>query len=189
MDVQSIFNQLTQTFGEAVYGFTAEAKDITKDAFFKVKAERWLQIAQALRDDKNLAFDFLQNVTAVDWIKQARIDVVYHLYSYSLRHSCVVKIELPRDKPEVPSVAGLWKAADWNEREQFDLFGVSFIGHPDLRRILMPDDWIGFPMRKDFKEPEQYRGMNTTRPSTLELLPFYDKANAPKPPVAGGSEK
>jgi NADH-quinone oxidoreductase subunit C len=73
-------------------------------------------------------------------------------------------------------VAGVWKAADWNEREQFDLFGVEFIGHPDLRRIMLPDDWPGHPMRKDYKEAEAYRGMPTTRPNTLELLPIYDKA-------------
>jgi NADH-quinone oxidoreductase subunit C len=99
----------------------------------------------------------------------------------------VIKVDLPRDKPQVPSLASLWKSADWNEREQFDLFGVEFIGHPDLRRIMMPDDWVGYPCRKDYKEADSYRGMPTTRPNTLELLPLYDKAppeeKHPKPTV------
>jgi NADH-quinone oxidoreductase subunit C len=178
MDAQSIFNHLAAKYGEAVFGFTAEnPKDGPRDAYLKVKAERWVDVALTLRDDPALLFDFLQNVTAVDWLKQNRIDMVYHLYSYPLKHSLVVKIELDRAKPQVPSVAGVWKAADWNEREQFDLMGVEFVGHPDLRRIMMPDDWVGFPLRKDYKEAEAYRGMPTTRPSTLELLPIYDKAS------------
>ena len=191
MDAQAIFNHLAATYGEAVFGYTAEnLKDGPRDPVFKVKAERWVDVALTLRDDPALLFDFLQNVTAVDWLKQARIDMVYHLYSYPLKHSAVVKVELPRDKPQVPSVAGVWKAADWNEREQFDLMGVEFVGHPDLRRIMLPDDWVGYPLRKDYKEAESYRGMPTTRPSTLELLPIYDKASADdkKKPIGQSDE-
>jgi NADH-quinone oxidoreductase subunit C len=173
MDPQSIFNHLAAKLGEAVHGFTTEG---TKDPYFKVVPARWVEVATLLRDDPALRMDFLQNLTAVDWPKPSRIDVVYHLWSYPLKHGCVVKLELPRDKPQAPSVASVWKAADWNEREQFDLLGVEFLGHPDLRRIMLPDDWPGHPMRKDYKEAEQYRGMPTTRPNTLELLPIYDKA-------------
>jgi NADH-quinone oxidoreductase subunit C len=191
MDVQSIFNHLAAKYGEAVFGFTAEnPKDGPRDAYLKVKAERWVDVALTLRDDPALLFDFLQNVTGVDWLKPNRIDVVYHLYSYPLKHSLVVKVELPRDKTQVPSVAGVWKSADWNEREQFDLMGIEFVGHPDLRRIMLPDDWVGHPLRKDYKEPEAYRGMSTTRPSTLELLPIYDKASSDdkKKPVESTDE-
>jgi NADH-quinone oxidoreductase subunit C len=177
MEAQSIFNHVAAKLGDAVYGFTDGVKE-TKDPYFKVKPDHWHALAEVLRDDPELQFDFLNNVTAVDWLKQGRIDMVYHLYSYPKRHRCVVKVELPRDKPQVASVADLWKSADWNEREQFDLFGVEFLGHPDLRRIMMPDDWPGYPMRKDYKEAESYRGMPTTRPNTLELLPIYDKAPA-----------
>jgi NADH-quinone oxidoreductase subunit C len=175
MDPKQIFDHLTAKLGDAVSAFTTDG---TKDPYFKVAADKWLEVAKTLRDDPELDFDFLNNVTAVDWLKQGRIDVVYHLWSYGKKHGCVVKVELPRDKPRVPSVAPLWKAADWNEREQFDLFGVEFLGHPDLRRIMLPDDWPGHPMRKDYKEAESYRGMPTTRPNTLELLPMYDKAPA-----------
>jgi NADH-quinone oxidoreductase subunit C len=180
MDAQAIFTYVQGKAGDAVYDFTAPmapgAKDGTRDAFFKVKADKWLEVAKLLRDDPELDFDFSNNITAVDWVKQNRIDVVYHFWSYGKAHGCVVKIELPRDKPEVASIANLWPAADWNEREQFDLMGVSFLGHPDLRRIMLPDDWVGYPLRKDYKEAEAYRGMPTTRPNTLELLPMYDKA-------------
>ena len=175
MTPDAIFNHLAAKVGDAVYGFTTEG---TKDPYFRVKAEKWPDVAKVLRDDPELAFDFLCNLTAVDWIKQSKIEVVYHLYSYSKLHGAVVKADLPRDKPQIPSCAPLWKAADWNEREQFDLFGVEFTGHPDLRRIMLPDDWPGHPMRKDYKEADAYRGMPTTRPNTLELLPMYDKAPA-----------
>jgi NADH-quinone oxidoreductase subunit C len=174
MDAQELFTHLSAKVGDAVYDFTTAG---TKDPFFKVKADRWLEVAQVLKDDPHLALDFCDNITAVDWLKQGRIDVVYHFYSYAKKHQCVVKIELTRDKPQVASVANLWRAADWNEREQFDLLGVEFLGHPDLRRIMMPDDWVGHPLRKDYKEQESYRGMSTTRPSVLELLPMYDKAS------------
>src|SRR5439155_15186799 len=119
--------------------------------------------------------DFLQNLTAVDWAKAGVLQVVYHLFSYAHRHEVVVKVDLPRDRPRVPSVAALWKNADWLEREQYDLLGVVFEGHPDLRRLLMPDDWVGHPMRKDYREAAEYRGMPTTRPSAFDLLLAYDK--------------
>jgi NADH-quinone oxidoreductase subunit C len=130
-----------------------------------------------LRDDPALRFDFLQNLTAVDWIKRDTIEVVYHLFSYPHRHAIAVKVDLPRAAPRVPSVASVWPTADWMEREQFDLLGVVFLNHPDLRRLLMPDDWVGHPMRKDYHEPRSYRGMPTSRPSPLDLLSGYDRAH------------
>ena len=138
----------------------------------RVPAAEWRATAARLRAD---GFDFLQNLTAVDWIKDERIELVYHLWSYARRQERVVRIDLPRAQPEAPSVADVWRAADWYEREQFDLFGVVFTGHPDLRRILMPADWVGHPMRKDYVEAASYNGMPTTRANTLELLPIWDK--------------
>lgn len=188
MDAQSVFNRLSSLAGDAVSDFTAADKGI-KDSFCKVKPDRWHDVAAILRDDAELKFDFLQCITAVDWPKKNIIEMVYHLYSYPLRHSFVVKAELPRDNPVIPSVVDLWGAADWNEREQFDLYGVGFSGHPDLRRILMPDDWPGYPMRKDYKEAADYRGMSTTRPNPLNLLVLYDKAPPEKKlPVIQGNE-
>lgn len=171
------------------------AKDPAREAWIRVKPERWHDVARALRDDPDLRFDYLQNVTAVDWPKRNVIELVYHLFSYAHLHSLAVKADLPRDNPLIPSVTDLWPSADWNEREQFDLLGVGFSNHPDLRRLLMPDDWVGYPMRKDYKEAADYRGMPTTRPSPLELLMVYDKAPAEKKglgpaaeaPAAGGA--
>lgn len=174
MDLQTLHDELARRFGDAVYEPTTEG---TRDPFLRVRPERWLDVARALRDDPEFAFDFLQNLTAVDWIKQDTIEVVYHLWSYRQHHGCVIKVSLPRAKPEVASVAPIWSTADWHEREQFDLLGVIFRGHPDLRRIMMPDDWPGHPMRKDYVEASEYRGMPTTRPSPLELLPQWDKAS------------
>lgn len=176
MNSESVFQFLTTKVGDSVYDYTPGPID----PFFKVKAVKLLEVAKLLRDEETLKFDFLNNITAVDWIKLNRIDVVYHLWSYPLAHECIFKVELPRENPVIESLAGLWKSADWNEREQYDLFGVQFLHHPDLRRILMPDDWVGYPMRKDYKESDDYRGMSTTRANTIELLPIYDKASPEK---------
>ena len=184
---QEIFARLQSLVGEAVKDFTpavvmlppgpkVKNPDGPRDAGCKVVPEKWHEVALALRDDPQLRFDFLQCLTGVDWPKQNLIQSVYHLYSYPLRHSFVVKADLPRENPVIASVADVWATAEWNEREEFDLVGIGYMGHPDLRRVMLPDDWVGHPMRKDWKEPEKYRDMPTTRPSTLDMLPIYDKA-------------
>ncbi len=172
MESKSIYQKLAQRFGDSVSEYTE-----AKDPFCKVRPASIRDVSLYCRDDAELRFDFLQCMTAVDWIKQSILQVVYHLYSYDKRHSFVLKVDAPRDNAIVPSVVSVWATADWQEREQFDLLGVQFEGHPDLRRLLMPDDWDGHPMRKDFKEAAEYRGMPTTRYSPLELLAAYDKAN------------
>ncbi len=176
MDAESIFAAVTARFGEAARDFVgAVPKDGPRDACFAVRADALPDVMRLLRDDAALRFDFLQNLTAVDWIKQKRITCVYHLFSYQHRHAICVKVDLPREDPRVPSVTALWRCANWLEREQFDLFGVVFEGHPDLRRLLLPDDWVGHPMRKDYGEASEYRGMPTTRPSPIDLLLAHDK--------------
>jgi NADH-quinone oxidoreductase subunit C len=87
------------------------------------------------------------------------LGVVYHCYSMTKRHKICLKVDVPVAAPEIPSVASIWPTANWHEREAYDMFGVVFTGHPDLRRILCPEDWDGFPLRKDFKVPEFYQGM------------------------------
>ena len=91
------------------------------------------------------------------------MEVVYNLYSIPYETSLMLKVEFSREEAVVPTVSQIWKTADWHEREAFDLFGIKFNGHPDLRRILMPADWEGHPMQKDYREPERYRGMETIR--------------------------
>ena len=104
-----------------------------------------------LSEDPGAAFDFCSDVTATDWPprKDARFDLVYCLYSTRLRHRVRVKIRVGEQTP-VPSATAIWPAANWLEREVWDMFGINFTGHPDRRRILMPDDWQGFPQRKDY---------------------------------------
>jgi NADH-quinone oxidoreductase subunit C len=112
-----------------------------------------LRACRFLRDDPDLAFDLLGSVTAVDRLKlpesSPRFEVVYHLYSLAHKRRLRLKVRV-HDGQAVPSVTGVWETANWHEREVFDLFGVRFEGHPDLRRILMPDDWEGHPLRKDY---------------------------------------
>lgn len=111
---------------------------------------RLLEVGRFLHDTPSIAFDFCSDVTASDWpTRPKRFDVVYCLYS--TRHRTRVRLKVRAAESEgVPSVSGIWPAANWLEREVYDLFGVNFTGHPDRRRILMPDDWQGFPQRKDY---------------------------------------
>ena len=115
-----------------------------------VPSSKLLDAGRFLRDTPGAAFDFCSDVTASDWPpRPKRFDVIYCLYSTTLRHRVRLKVRAGEHDP-VPSVSGIWPAANWLEREVYDLFGVNFTGHPNRRRILMPDDWQGFPQRKDY---------------------------------------
>lgn len=106
-----------------------------------------------LRDDDATRFDYLSCLTVIDWLRLAaspRFESVIHLYSLPRRHRLTVKVPVPDDTLTVPSVTDIWPTADWHEREAFDLYGVRYDGHPSLTRIIMPDDWDGHPLRKDF---------------------------------------
>ena len=111
----------------------------------------WDAVARQLRSTGGLDFDFLFCVTAVDW--RTHLSMVYHLTSTIHRHTLVVKIKLEPANPEVQTVSDIWRTAEFHEREAFDLFGVVFTGHPDLRRLFMTDDWKGWPLRKDYEDP------------------------------------
>ncbi|MGK5082029.1 NADH-quinone oxidoreductase subunit C [Bdellovibrionota bacterium FG-1] len=109
-------------------------------------------IMQVLRTDPRFAFDMLCAHTAIDWPAQQRIELVYQLYSTSLRQYLMVSIDTSRSEGVVPSVADIWAIAEWQEREIYDLFGVRYSNHPDLRRLLLEDDWKGHPLLKDYKD-------------------------------------
>jgi NADH:ubiquinone oxidoreductase subunit C len=119
---------------------------------FKVSAEAFRPLMERLRSDPSFAFDYPMDMTAVDWPDAGVITCVYHLYSLTHGHKLVVKLDALRSAPHAPTVADLWPACDWFEREVYDLFGVVFDRHPDLRRILLTDDWVGFPLRKDYRD-------------------------------------
>jgi NADH-quinone oxidoreductase subunit C len=118
------------------------------------------KISLFLRDSSELLFDGLMNLSGVDEPKLGLLSVYYHLESTKLKHKITLKVSTDRNNPEVTTVTEIWKAADWHEREAYDLFGIIFLNHPDLRRILMPYDWdAGYPLRKDYENPEFYQGM------------------------------
>ncbi|KAF0244618.1 MAG: NADH-quinone oxidoreductase subunit, partial [Planctomycetota bacterium] len=128
------------------------------DPFIKVSTpEKLPDVMAFLRDDPRTNFDLLHDLSGLD--QKDCIEVVYHLNSLPKKHWIVIKVSVPRANGVVPTVAHLWKTAIWHEREAFDLFGMRFSGNPDLRRILLPDDWEGHPLLKDYKVQEFYRGM------------------------------
>lgn len=113
-----------------------------------VKNEHWLKCAETLLRHPEFGCNYLRNVTGAD--HETHMEVVYHMINLTTKHEYCVKVKTDRDQPSVDSVTGLWQTANWNEREIYDLLGIAFPGHPDLRRIMMPDDWVGHPLRKDY---------------------------------------
>ncbi|MED2185328.1 NADH-quinone oxidoreductase subunit C, partial [Bacillus wiedmannii] len=114
-----------------------------------VETSKYYEVMELLRFHEGLAFDYMSELHATDFV--THMEVYVHLFSYGKKQSVAVKVKLDREAPEVESVAALWKGADWPEREAYDLLGIVFKGHPNLSRILMPDDWIGYPLRKDYE--------------------------------------
>jgi NADH-quinone oxidoreductase subunit C len=173
MSGQDFVERLQDRFGSSITGSNLEAID----PWIEVTPEALLEMCTYLRDEPDLKFDFLSCITCVDYFepdpkKAAKMKwdphlvLVYHLWSVLNKTSLVVKAILPRWKdgvegqlPEVPSVSGVWSTADWHEREVYDLSGVRFVGHPNLRRILCPEDWEGHPLRKDYEMPLEYHGI------------------------------
>ena len=124
-----------------------------------VKADRLAAIGVFLKTDPRLGFDLLRCISAIDWPTKNSIELSYDLISTTLGHAFAVKVSLDRADPQVESVSSIWPAAEWHEREAFDLMGVTFRHHPDLRRILLPEDWTGHPLRKDYQYPVEYKGL------------------------------
>ncbi|HDR6286614.1 TPA: NADH-quinone oxidoreductase subunit C [Bacillus cereus] len=114
-----------------------------------VDHEKYYEVMESLRFHEGLAFDYMSELHATDFV--THMEVYVHLFSYSKKQSVAVKVKLDRETPQVESVTALWKGADWPEREAYDLLGIIFKGHPNLTRILMPEDWVGYPLRKDYE--------------------------------------
>jgi NADH-quinone oxidoreductase subunit C len=131
--------------------------------FILLSAENLLPVCEFLHASPLFYFDFLNCITAIDnGVESGKIDLIYHLSSIPFEKSVVLKVQIDRDLDAeglVDSVSGIWKTANWHEREVYDFFGVKFRNHPDLRRILLPADWQGYPMRKDYEEQEAYHGI------------------------------
>lgn len=153
--LKDIHAALKAKFGDAV-GEWVEVE--IGDGWIDAAPAEWRKIAESMKADAEFKFDFLRCLSGVDYPPD-EMQVVYHLLSYEHDHEAIVKVRLPRSEPKIASVADLWPAADWHEREAFDLLGIDFEGHPNLDRILLPDDWAGHPLRKDYKQPDEYHGV------------------------------
>lgn len=154
MTPQEIHDNLKAKFGDAVVEFKTEALQ----PWIRIAADRTKDITFFLRDEPALQFDFMMCLSGVDY-NDGNLGIVYHLFSMVHKHKIVLRVNCPKDKPHVQSVHQVWGTANWHEREAFDMYGIVFDEHPDLRRILCPDDYPGYPLRKDFKVPEFYNGM------------------------------
>ena len=164
MESLQILERVKSKFGDRVL----ELSEKKPDPFVVLDPKAIVEVGRFMKEDPELAMDCLSNESGVDY--KDRIEVVYHLFSYSHRHGAVLKVKLPRENPAVETLESVWKSANWMEREIFDLLGVNFEGHSDMRRILMPEDWIGHPLRKDFVEPAEYHGISTVRESPIIRL-------------------
>ena len=172
MKTEEIYNILKEKFPNTDLQLD---ESLPHEAFITWYGVNLIEIATFLRDTKDLLFDSLMNLSGVDdnnskkiknengseTIEPGTLSVYYHLHSMELNHKVTLKVSVSRTDPKVESVESIWKTADWHEREAYDMFGIIFLNHPNLERILLPYDWEegSYPLRKDFETPEFYNGM------------------------------
>ena len=130
-----------------------------------VSPDNWSEVANLLKNELDLDFDYLMCISSYDKDDGRTLGAAYNFFSLNKQHYLEVRVEV-EDGATIPSVTSLWRAADWHEREAFDMMGLQFEGHPNLKRILLSEDWDGFPLRKDYKEPDYYRGMPVPKDKT-----------------------
>lgn len=157
METRELINRLEQTFGSDVSG----GSDAPAFSYVTVKVESLKEVLSYCLHDPSMKLDFLECVTALD--TEQDIIVIYQLYSTLLAHKINIKVSLNRLDAHMPSMTGFWRAAGAYEREIAEMFGVRFDGHPDLRNLLLPEDWHGHPLRKDYVFPEEYHGIEHRR--------------------------
>lgn len=143
-----------------------------------VPAERLLEVSRVLATDPAFGLAYLSFVSAIDRPQSGQFEVLYHLYSHASHEELLIKIRVPRENATVPSVTSIWGGANWHERETYDLFGITFSGHPNLRRIMMTEDWIGHPLRKDYvyQDPAWLVEVAKQRQSEIEGLGLGERA-------------
>ena len=131
------------------------------EPFVVVEHDRILPFLKVCRDDERLRFELLVDETATDpAAEDEHLWVNYHLLSITHKHRLAIKVLLPKASPRIATAVPVWRAAQWHERECAEMFGIEFVGHPDPRNILLPDDWVGYPMRKDYEFPKEYHGIS-----------------------------
>jgi len=153
-EINKIINQKVKSMIEEEFpGSTIDGND-----FVQLNPKKWFEIASWLKAEDSLCFDSLQCQMGID-IGEDNLESRYNLHSMKYDHYVEIRVAVPRSNPKIPSVEQIWRIADWFERETYDMFGIEFTGHRDLRRILLPDDWEGWPLRKDYQEQETYHGI------------------------------
>ena len=157
MSFEELCNYILEKFGDDIItGIDGQSSPKA----VMVDSTSIVEVLSFLHQDDQLYFDMLSCLTGLDNGPEANsMEVIYNLYSIPYDHSLMVKAILPRKKPEIESVSGIWHTAEWHEREAQDLLGITFLNHPDPRRILLPNDWEGHPLRKDYQEQEYYHGV------------------------------
>lgn len=163
MDQAKLSEMLRQRLTDAVLS-VEEMKN--NDTLVVVDRDSLVSVAELLKNDRDLGFTTLMNHLGVDY--RDRMAVIYNLYSARLRKKVTIKVYLDREKPEAPTLEPLFPGVSWYERETYDLFGIRFIGHGNLKRLLLPEDWEGFPLRKDYVYPDSYNGIETKRADLLD---------------------
>jgi NADH-quinone oxidoreductase subunit C len=147
--------------------------DAMRDISVEVPADRLVEITTFLRDDREFEYAFLSWIAGVDWLPaEPRFEVVYGLLSLTHNARLQLRVRVGEENPRLPSVVSVWPTADWHERETYDFYGIEFTGHPDLRRILLPEDWVGWPLRKD--SPLGYEEVAFTHNTPGRKLPAPD---------------
>ena len=146
MNTEELKTNITRLLATATFDETGEWLNVS------IESKDWLSLAQQLRQEESLQFDYLFCLTCID--VKTNLTMVYHLSSTIFRHNIVIKSVLNNNDPEIQSVSHIWKTAEFHEREVYEMFGVNFLNHPDLRLLILPDGWEGKnPMRKDFEDP------------------------------------
>lgn len=160
MTAAEIHKLLESKFDEKILSFQEEE---TADPTVHVQPAAIGEVMSLLKEDEAFRFDHLMSLSGFDDGPELELGVIYHLYSTSLDHYITIKTRVARTAGEIPSVAPLWATADWHEREAYDMYGMRFSNHPDLKRILLEEDWEGYPLRKDYVAAETYRGMKIAK--------------------------
>ena len=151
------YSIIHEKFGDAVSAFDANE---TMPFFEVVDTSLWTEIALFMRDHAKLKFNYMACLTGVDYPAEEKLGIICNFESLGVfNHKLAVKVKCARNGGSIPSVACVWHTANWHEREAYDMFGMTFTGHPELKRILCPDDWEGYPLRKDYKVQDQYHGI------------------------------
>jgi NADH-quinone oxidoreductase subunit C len=164
MNFHEIKEILSNKFGDNTF---LEINQKSNQPILQIGIQQLIEVCKFLYEDERLFFDYLVCLTGIDnGLEKGTVDVLYNLTSIPYQHNLTIKVTISRQIEgyfsTIPTLSNIWKTANWHEREAFDLVGIYFEGHPDFRRILLPSDWHGYPLRKDYQEQDLYHGIKVT---------------------------